>query len=132
MKKPKKITISHYLYKNVKPNKNGYLVYVSVTVNRYTTKLKSSIENRFFDTETMHKVAFKEIQNEKSELEKTIKAKLLIDNNFTFKQPKRPIIVNKQKIVNQLENEILRLKRICKNQDKRIKELEQYNLFATN
>lgn len=129
MKKPKKITISHYLYKNVKPNKNGYLVYVSVTVNRYTTKIKSSIETRFFDIETMHKIAFKEIQKEKSELEKTIKTKLLIDNNYIFKQPKRPIIINKEKIVNQLENEILRLKRICKKQSERINELEQYNLF---
>ncbi len=130
--KPRKITIKHYLYDKVKPNKQGFLVYVQVTVNRFSTKFKSSIENRFFDIETMHKVAFLEIENEKKELEKTIKAKLLIDNNFTFKQPKRQIIVNKEKIVNQLENEILRLKRICKKQSERINELEQYNLFATN
>ena len=51
------------------------------------------------------------------------------DNDFVFKEPKRRIIINKEKNILQLENEILRLKRICKTQSKRINELEQYNLF---
>ncbi|ELM3651536.1 hypothetical protein RYR30_002487 [Flavobacterium psychrophilum] len=129
MQKPKKITIKHYLFKNVKPSKEGFLVYIQVTVNRYSTKFKSSIDKRFFDIETMHKVAFLEIEAEKNELEKRIREKLLGDNNFIFKLPKRPILINKEKNILQLENEILRLKRICKTQLKKISELEQYNLF---
>jgi hypothetical protein len=129
MQKPKKITIKHYLFKNVKPSKEGFLVYIQVTVNKYSTKFKSSIDKRFFDIETMHKVAFLEIEAEKNELEKTIKEKLIIDNNYIFKLPKRPILINKEKNILQLENEILRLKKLCKTQSNRILELEQYDLF---
>lgn len=134
MKKPKKITIKHYLEKRtLKPvlikNVEHWSVYISITVNRKTTNIKSSIVEQFKDLETLQRKASREIEKEIKELEKKIRLQLSLDNNYIFKQPRRSIIINKDKITEQLENEILRLKMICKKQAIKISKLEQTNLF---
>lgn len=134
MKKQKKITIRHYLEKRtLKPvlikNVEHWSVYISITVNRKTTNIKSSIVEQFKDLETLQKKAFRQIEKETKELEQKIRLRLSLDNNYIFKQSRRSIIINKDKITEQLENEILRLKRICKKQALKISQLEQTNLF---
>jgi hypothetical protein len=133
MKKPKKITIKHYLHQRNKPvieeTKKYWSVYISVTVNRFTTKFKSSINEKFEDIETMQKKASKEIQIETQELEQKIRLKLSFDKDYIFQQPARQLIINNSKTVIQLENEVLRLKRLCKKQAVKISQLQQTNLF---
>jgi outer membrane lipoprotein-sorting protein len=135
MKKPKKITIKHYLEKRtLKPvlikNVEHWSVYISITVNRKTTNIKSSIVEKFKDFETLKKRFAKEIEIETKELEQKIRLKLSLDNDYTFIQPNRKkLIIYNDKITEQLENEILRLKRICKKQAVKISLLEQTNLF---
>lgn len=135
MEKPKKITIKHYLEKRtLKPffvkNVAYWSVYISITVNRKTTNIKSSIIEKFKDFETLQKKASKEIETEKKELTQKIRLKLSLDNDYTFVQPDRKkLIIYNDKITEQLENEILRLKRLCKKQAEKISQLEQTNLF---
>lgn len=135
MQKPKKITIKHYLEKRtIKPllikNVEYWSVYISITVNRKTTNIKSSITERFKNFETLQKTASNEMQKEVKELEQKIRLKLSLDSNYTFTQPNRKkLIIYNDKITEQLENEILRLKNIVKKQALKISQLEQINLF---
>ena len=135
MKKPKKITIKHYLEKRtLKPsfikNVEYWSVYISITVNRKTTNIKSSITEKFKDFETLQKKASNEMQKEVKELEQKIRLKLSLDNDYTFTQPyRKKLIIYNDKITEQLENEILRLKNIVKKQAVKISQLKQTNLF---
>ncbi|PDS23555.1 hypothetical protein [Flavobacterium branchiophilum] len=122
MQKPKKITIKHYLNKNLKSNENGYRVYVRITFDRVNQKQTSKITQRFNDLETLHKVAHKEIEIEKRRIENFIKKQLLVNENFSFKVPKSEVIKRKKSIIRSLENAL-------KNHKKQLLELEQYDLF---
>ncbi|WP_394758170.1 hypothetical protein [Flavobacterium sp.] len=133
MNKPKKITIKHYLEKRcIKPklinNIPHWEVYISITVNRKTTNLKSSIFELFNTIDDLHKKESKVIENEVKELETKIRLELNKDNNYSFTQPRRRIAINEFKTIIKLEKEILELKRKCKNQQSKIYKLEQLKL----
>ena len=133
MAKDKKITIKHYLEKRcIKPTLINSIphwqVYISITVNRKTTNLKSSIFELFNSIEDLHKKAQKEIQIEIQELEQKIRLELNKDSNYSFTQPRRRIAINEFKTISKLENEILKLKNKCKNQQSKIYKLEQLKL----
>lgn len=122
MAKEKKITIKHYLNKNLKSKENGFRVYVRITFNRVNQKQASKITQRFNDLETLHKVAYKEIEIEKTKIENFIKKQLSVNENFSFKVPKNEVIKRKKSIIRGLENAL-------KNHKKQLLELEQYDLF---
>ena len=122
MQKLKKITIKHYLNTNLKPTKEGFIVYVQTIVNRSVSKKPSEIKTRFNDLETMQKKVSKQIEIEKTKIENSIRNKLKINNDFTFIVPKKEKIKRKKLIIRVLK------KQLQKHQTE-LSKLEQYNLF---
>ena len=128
MKKQKKITITHYLNKVLKPDLiNGleyYSIYVLIVVNRTNTKTKSTITEKFTSIEMAQKKYSNEFETESKNIENHIRKKLLLDNNYSLKVPKKEIIKRKKTIIRTLQKQL-------KKHQKELLELEQYNLFAT-
>ena len=128
MKKQKKITITHYLNKVLKPDLiNGleyYSIYVLIVVNRNNTKTKSTITEKFTSIEMAQKKYSNEFETESKNIENHIRKKLLLDNNYSLKVPKKEIIKRKKTIIRTLQKQL-------KKHQKELLELEQYNLFAT-
>ena len=122
MKKPKKITVKHYLNTNLKSTNEGFLVYVQITVNRTTDRKPSEIKARFEDLETFRKTAVTEIENECIKIEKSIVKKLVKNNDFSFRVSKTENIKRKKSIIRTLQRQL-------KKHQKELLELEQYNLF---
>jgi hypothetical protein len=122
MKKPKKITVKHYLNTNLKSTNEGFLVYVQITVNRTTDRKPSQIKARFKDLETLRKIAENEIQKERIKIEKSIVKELFKNNNFSFRVSKTENVKRKKSIIRTLQRQL-------KKHQKELLELEQYNLF---
>ena len=122
MKKPKKITVKHYLNTNLKPTNEGFLVYVQITVNRTTDRKPSEIKARFKDLETLRKTAVKEIEKERIKIEKNIEKELIKNNDFSFRVSKTENVKRKKSIIRTLQRQL-------KKHQKELLELEQYNLF---
>jgi hypothetical protein len=122
MKKPKKITVKHYLNTNLKSTNEGFLVYVQITVNRTTDRKPSQIKARFKDLETLRKIAGNDIEKECIKIEKNIIKELFKNNNFSFRVPKSENIKRKKSIIRTLQQQL-------KKHQKELLELEQYNLF---
>ena len=122
MKKPKKITVKHYLNTNLKPTNEGFLVYVQITVNRTTDRKPSEIKARFKDLETLRKTAVTEIEKERIKIEKNIEKELIKNNDFSFRVSKTENVKRKKSIIRTLQRQL-------KKHQKELLELEQYNLF---
>lgn len=122
MKKPKKITVKHYLNTNLKSTNEGFIVYVQITVNRTTDRKPSEIKERFQDLETLRKTAVNEIEKERIKIEKSIEKELIKNNNFSFKVSKTENVKRKKSIIRTLQRQL-------KKHQKELLELEQYNLF---
>jgi hypothetical protein len=126
MKKPKKITVTHYLNKILKPDlTNGleyYGVYILTVVNRTNTKTKSIINEKFTSIEMANKKYFNEFETERKNIENHIRKKLLLDNDYCFKVPKNEMIKRKKSIIRGLRIKL-------KKQETELLKLEQYNLF---
>lgn len=122
MKKPKKITVKHYLNTNLKSTNEGFLVYVQITVNRTTDRKPSEIKERFQDLETLRKTAVNEIEKERIKIEKSIEKELIKNNSFSFKVSKTENVKRKKSIIRTLQRQL-------KKHQKELLELEQYNLF---
>lgn len=120
--KPRKITVNHYLNKNLIPNENGFKIYVQTIVNRSVSKKCSEIKQRFHDLETLHKVAFAEIEAEKTKITNFVKMQLSANNDFSFNVPKDVLIKRKKSIIKSLEHQLK--KHRCE-----LLNLEQYDLF---
>ncbi|WP_395078117.1 hypothetical protein [Flavobacterium sp.] len=122
MNKPKKISIKHYLNTNLKPTKEGFVIYVQIIVNRSIAKKPSQIKTRFQDLETMQNTVSKEIDIETIKIENGIKKELKKNNEFSFKISKKENINRKKSIIRVLK------KQLQKHQTE-LSKLEQYNLF---
>lgn len=122
MKKPKKITVKHYLNTNLKSTNEGFLVYVQITVNRTTDRKPSQIKARFKELETLRKIAGNEIEKERIKIEKNIIKELFKNNNFSFRVSKNENVKRKKSIIRTLQQQL-------KRHQKELLELEQYNLF---
>ena len=126
MQKPKKITVKHILKTQLKPTvingENYYSVYVLMTVNRTNTSQPSKIIERFTSIEIAKKKYFNELETEKESIENAIKKKLLLDNNYSFKVPKKEMIKQKKSIIRRLQIKL-------KKEQTELLQLEQYNLF---
>ena len=122
MKKPKKITVKHYLNTNLKSTNEGFLVYVQITVNRTTDRKPSEIKARFKDLETLRKTAVNEIETERIKIEKSIEKELIKNNEFSFRVSKTENVKRKKSIIRTLQRQL-------KKHQKELIELEQYNLF---
>ena len=122
MKKPKKITVKHYLNTNLKSTNKGFLVYVQITVNRTTDRKPSEIKARFQDLETLQKTAVNEIEKERIKIEKSIVKELIKNNDFSFRVSKTENVKRKKSIIRTLQRQL-------KKHQKELIKLEQYNLF---
>lgn len=122
MKKPKKITVKHYLNTNLKSTNEGFLVYVQITVNRTTDRKPSEIKARFKDLETLRKTAVTEIEKERIKIKKSIEKELIKNNDFSFRVSKTENVKRKKSIIRTLQRQL-------KKHQKELIELEQYNLF---
>ena len=126
MMKPRKITVKHYLNKNLKPDLidglQYYSIYVLIIVNRTNTKTKSIISEKFSSIESANNRYGIELENELKNIENQIGKKLLLDSSYCLNVPKPEMIKRKKSIIRTLQ------KQLKKNQSELL-ELQQYNLF---
>ena len=120
--KPRKIVIKHYLNTKLKAKTDGYKVYVRITYNRINQRRCSEIKQRFHNLETLHKVAYTEIEAEIIKITDFVKIQLLADKDFSLKVPIDVLVKRKKSIIKSLENQL-------KKHKTELIDLGQYDLF---